>query len=344
MAPNLAPLFDAVGVRHVAAWVQEIDTAKRKLVVRDLEDKAQTLTYDRFVLASGSRVFKPAIPGLADYAFDVDQLDSAKALDLHLSNLATLPHSQMRNTVVVAGAGFTGIETAAEMPDRMRRVLGLDADVRIVLLEQAPVIGPDLGDLPRPVIVEALTELGIELLTSACVSEVTSEGVITADGRLIPTYTVIWTAGMRANPLAAMIGAGHDRFGRLPTDAYLHAQGAPDVFAAGDVALAAVDKVGNVAAMSCQHALSLGRVAGHNAAAELVGLPLHPYSQPKYVTCIDLGPWGGLYTEGWEREVRLTGAEAKAIKRAINTQWIYPPKAERAAAFETANPDHVIVP
>lgn len=96
--------------------------------------------------------------------------------------------------------------------------------------------------------------------------------------------------------------------------------------------------------MSCQHALSLGRVAGHNAAAELVGLPLHPYSQPKYVTCLDLGAWGALYTEGWDRQVRLTGAEGKALKRQINTEWIYPPKADRAAVFAVANPDYMIVP
>jgi NADH dehydrogenase len=93
-----------------------------------------------------------------------------------------------------------------------------------------------------------------------------------------------------------------------------------------------------------RHALSLGRVAGYNATAELLGLPLHRYSQPKYVTCIDLGPWGGLYTEGWDRQVHLTRDKAKALKIEINTKWIYPPAANREAAFATANPDYVIVP
>jgi NADH dehydrogenase len=96
--------------------------------------------------------------------------------------------------------------------------------------------------------------------------------------------------------------------------------------------------------MSCQHALSLGHVAGHNAAAELVGLSLHAYSQPKYVTCLDLGPWGALYTEGWDRQVRLTRKEGKDLKREINTKWIYPPAADQKAVFAIANPDYVIVP
>ncbi len=95
--------------------------------------------------------------------------------------------------------------------------------------------------------------------------------------------------------------------------------------------------------MSCQHAQSLGRVAGHNAAAELVGLPLHPYSQPRYVTCLDIGPWGALFTEGWDRQVHLTRETGKAMKRQINTTWIYPPPADRKAAFAVANPDFVTV-
>ena len=127
-------------------------------------------------------------------------------------------------------------------------------------------------------------------------------------------------------------------------DAYLRAPEADAVFATGDVAHAATDALGNVAAMSCQHALSLGRVAGYNAAASLLDLPQHPYSQPKYVTCLDLGPWGALYTEGWDRQVRLTREEGKQLKREINTKWIYPPAADKAAAFAVANPDFVIVP
>ena len=85
-------------------------------------------------------------------------------------------------------------------------------------------------------------------------------------------------------------------------------------------------------------------MAGHNAAAELVGLPTARYSQPKYVTCLDLGPWGAVYTEGWDRQVKLRGQEAKALKRAINTQWIYPPAADRDAALALADPYYVIVP
>jgi NADH dehydrogenase len=116
-----------------------------------------------------------------------------------------------------------------------------------------------------------------------------------------------------------------------------------NIFAAGDVALAATDDSGHHAMMSCQHAIDMGRYAGHNIAADLLGLRTKPYQQPFYVTCLDLGGWGAVYTEGWDRQVKMAGADAKELKIKINTQWIYPPVAERAALFEAADPQHTVV-
>ena len=344
MAPDIAPLLAAVGVQHIAGTVETIDTGRHEVEVLGNDGKRVALRYDRFVLATGSRLFLPDVPGLKEYSFNVDQLSKAMELDAHLKTLARKPETSARNTVVVAGGGFTGIETVAEMPRRLREILGHDATIRVVVLEQAPAIGPDLGPVPRPVIEEALAECGVEVMTSAGAVAIDTDSITTSTGERIDTNTVVWTAGARAHPLAAQIEGERDRFGRVHADQYLHAKTAKDVFVTGDVAMVATDDEGHVASMSCQHALSLGRVAGHNAAAELVGLPKHPYSQPKYVTCLDLGAWGAIYTEGWDRQVRLTREEGKATKRAINTQWIYPPQADREAAFAVANPDYVIVP
>lgn len=344
MNPDIAPLLDAVGVRHIAGLVQTVDADAHRIEIEQADGSRTHLPYDKFVLATGSRLFQPPVPGLAEHSFNVDQLEDARALDVHLTSLARRPETAARNTVVVAGGGFTGIETVAEMPERLRAILGDDAALRVVVVEQAPHIGPDLGANPRPVIEEALAECGVEIITGAAVTSISADGVTLSSGEHIETNTVVWTAGARANPLAAQITGEKDRFGRVIGDAFLRAAEAKNIFVTGDVVRAATDDLGNVAAMSCQHAMSLGRVAGHNAAAELVGLPLHPYSQPKYVTCLDIGPWGALFTEGWDRQVRLTRETGKAVKREINTQWIYPPAADRDAAFAVANPDYVIVP
>lgn len=344
MSPDITPLLDVIGVRHVAGTVTEISPDAHRLVTAKADGTQVCMPYDKFVLATGSQLFTPPIPGLKEYSFNVDQLDNARKLQAHIAGLSARAVTQARNTVVIAGSGLTGIETAADMPARLRAALGDDVAIRVILVEQSSAIGPHLGTGPRAVVEEALAECGVELVVGAAVVSIDAQGIELSSGERIGTETVVWTAGARANALAAQIPGEHDRLGRLVADAYLRAQGTSDIFVTGDVARAATDDLGNVALMSCQHALSLGRVAGHNAAAELVDLPLHPYSQPKYVTCVDLGSWGALYTEGWDPQISLMREDAKSLKRELTTKLIYPPAPDREAAFAVANPDFVIVP
>ncbi|MDF3840605.1 NAD(P)/FAD-dependent oxidoreductase [Pseudomonas citronellolis] len=343
MTTPLLPLFEAAGVRYVQGSVERIHTGERSVEAVNERGERFTLAYDRLVLTAGSRLFRPAIPGLAEHAFSIDQTDEASALDVHLARLADLPPSDARNTVVVAGGGFTGIEIACELPARVRRVLGEDAEVRVVIVERSHVIGPDLGPGPRPQIEQALDELGVVRFLGAAVNAIDADGLSTTTGERIEAKTVIWTAGMQASPLTAQVPGERDALGRLHVTRDLRVKGVDAVFAAGDVALAQVDDAGNHALMSCQHAMNMGRSAGYNVAADLLGLPTQAYAQPVYVTCLDLGPWGAVYTEGWERQVKLQGAEAKALKRQINTQWIYPPLPSRKAALEAADPQRVVV-
>ncbi|MFW1733307.1 NAD(P)/FAD-dependent oxidoreductase [Acinetobacter baumannii] len=343
MNPDISELLSVVGVKFLAGWVNKIDVNQQTIEVATTDGNKQNLSYDRFVLATGSTTFMPPIPGLKEYGFSVNTLEDAEKLDHHLKILATKPANAARNTVVVAGGGLTGLETVTEMPERLRSILG-ETDVRVVLVDSSTEIGAAMGDQAASVIREALSELGVEGKAGLRVTALDATGVTLSNGEKIETETVIWTAGMRANPLTSQIAGEKDNLGRLIGDAYLHAPEAKNIFVTGDTVKVPTDDLGNFNVMSCQHAMSLGRVAGYNAAAELVDLPLHPYSQPKYVTCVDLGPWGALYTEGWDRQVQFVREEAKKIKQEINTVWIYPPVADRDAVFAIANPDFVIVP
>jgi NADH dehydrogenase len=345
MKAPLQDIFKAVGVQFVQGFVQHIDVAGQEVSVVGVgaDTSRQSIGYDRLVLAAGSQLFRPQIPGLQEHAFNVDQVADAVELEAHIHGLINRPESAGRNTVVVAGAGFTGIETAAEMPARLREVFGENAAVQVIMVERNAALGPDLGAGPRPVITQALTELGVTWLLGSGVAAVDATGVTLESGQRIDADTVIWTAGARASELTAQIPAQRDKAGRLHVDANLKVRGLEGVFATGDCAYAATDDEGNYTMMSCQHASNLGRSAGHNVVADLLGEAPIPYSQPKYVTCLDLGPWGAVYTEGWDREVKLTGAEAKALKTQINTEWIYPPSADRAAALASADPRRIIV-
>jgi NADH dehydrogenase len=344
MSPDISAQLAAIGVHHLAGLVEQIDSENQTLVVASVTGQKLRLDYDRLVLATGSQLSVPPVAGFAEHGFNVDTLQSAHRLDAHLKALTAQPETPARNTVVVVGGGLTGLESASEMPMRLRAILGNEADIRVVIVDTAAEVGAGMGAEPGIVIRQALEECGVESRAGMRVTAIDADSVTLSSGERIAANTVILAAGVRANPLVDQIPGERDGTGRIVGDAFLHAPAAAGVFVTGDTVKAASDELGNHNLMTCQHAMSLGRVAGHNAAAELVGLPLHPYSQPKYVTCLDLGAWGALYTEGWDRQVLFTRAEGKKIKQEINTQWIYPPAADRDALFAVANPDFVIVP
>lgn len=330
----LAPLLDTIGAGFLHGEVASVDTKRRRV---SLISDAGMCGYDRLVLATGSQLSPAPVPGI-DRAFDVDTWDGAMRLDRHLSALRKCPEGAGRDDVVVIGAGFTGIEIATELRGRIAGHLGAEraGQARIVLLDRAEVLGPDLGAGPRPVIEAALAETGVEVRLGVTLHALDDRGVVLVDGERIDARTVIVASGLRASPLASALPGAQDELGRLIVDEMLQVPEQPQVFATGDVARAVVDEAGNTALMSCQHAMTMGRYAGYNAAHDLMGLELEPYRQERYVTCLDLGAAGAVFTRGWDREVELTGEEAKARKRRINGEVIYPPSGDRDAILAAA--------
>jgi NADH dehydrogenase len=342
------PLDDVLGpagVERVEGEVTQIDVAHSEVLVRISQGGVRTLGYDRLVVALGSELVRPPLPGLADWAFDVDTYAQAARLDAHLRSLPSLPADGAgRGTVLVLGAGLTGIETAMELPERLHATFGglaaaPPSSLHVVLADRNPQIGSDLGDAARPSILQALQSQRIDIRTGVGIAAIDERGATLASGERIPARTVVWCAGMRAHRLTAQLPAAQrDAMGRLPVDATMRVRGLPQVFAAGDVAAATLDGVhGSV--MSCQHARPMGRFAGHNAAADLLGMPLLELRIDRYVTVLDLGPWGAIYLEGWDRRVASVGAEAKRTKQTINRERIYPPRSgDRREILDAAAP------
>ena len=335
----LADVLDPVGVAHITSKVTAIDSGTQTVTTVGGDGQTGTHGYDRLVLAAGSQVFKPDIPGLREFGFDVDTYDHAMALTRHLARLADGPVTPELATVVVVGAGLTGIEAASELPGRLAAVFaGHDIAPRVVLIDHSPKVGSNMGDSARPVIESALSDNGVEALTGVQVAAVDKHGVTLSSGEKVAAATVVWCAGMRASPLTAQLPVERDRLGRLPVDDYLRVIGVPGVFAAGDVAAATMDDQ-HLSVMSCQHGRPMGRYAGYNVISDLVGKPMLALRIPWYVTVLDLGPAGAVYTEGWDRQVVSRGAEAKATKHTINTQRIYPPlTGDRDALLAAAAP------
>jgi len=319
----LADVLDPIGVNHMRAEVQAVDPSARRVAVETAVGQ-QCLTYDRLVLTLGSQLVRPAIPGLAVHGYDVDTYVAAARLDAHLEELGKQAPSEGRSTVVVVGAGFTGIEVATEMPAKLDRA-HLSGQRRIVLVDPNADVGMTIGEHSRQTIHGALSALGVETRLNVSVISVHANGIKLSSGEFISARTVVWCAGMQASPVGAAFASERDRHGRLLVDRFMRATGLRHVFAAGDVASSVIDGI-HLTVMSCQFARPMGRFAGHNVVADLFSLPMLPLQIDSYVTVLDLGAWGALYTVGWDRQVHAVGASAKMTKQIINRERIYPPR------------------
>jgi NADH dehydrogenase len=336
MRVSLDRVLGPIGVERVGATVIGIDTSARAVEAVSSQGQPIALPYDRLVLATGSRVRQPNLAG-AKFLFDVDTITAADALERHLGTLADQPDRDGIFSAVVIGAGFTGLEVATELAARLPELAGSGPRrARVVLVDRSQTVGQQLGEGPRPQIIAALDALGVEVRLGATVEEVTDSQVRLAGGEVIAASTTVWTAGMVASPLTEQIPGERDPLGRLIVDEYLRVPAAPEVYAAGDTAAAAAED-GHVVMQSCQHAVPLGKIAGHNAAADLAGLQQAPFAPDPYRTCLDLGIAGAVATKGWDREVQMSGKEAKALKQQINAEWIYPPVDDAEAILKLAD-------
>lgn len=326
LAVEILPYLNKVNVNFVRGEAVGLDTAAKIVTL----DKGTCLDYDRLIVATGSRMCRPPVPGAGE-AYSVDTQAEAINFDQRLKEIA---RNLGAPTIAVVGAGFTGIELALELRDRLLAHGANEAAerLRIVLIDRADSVGPELGPGPRSEIERALKSARVELRLGATITALASDRVSFADGSALSADAVVLATGMRASPFTAQVPGERDHLGRIVVDVELRARAAPEIFVAGDAAAADTGD-GHRALQSCQHALQIGRVAGENAARDLLGMPAVPYSQLNYVTCLDLGRSGAVRTQGWDRRVELTGAEAKALKQKINRKLIYPPAEGGAEAL-----------
>ncbi|MEH6629355.1 MAG: FAD-dependent oxidoreductase [Halopseudomonas aestusnigri] len=317
----LKPLLDRIGVEFIQGSVEGVDPETKEVSMSG--GRGKTLRYDSVILATGSQLKKLPVPGVEQYTFSADTYEDATVLDNQLDRIVT-SNEITSKTLVIVGAGFTGLELATELSSRLKKMS--DKDFRIVLVDRSVLAGQELGVNPKPYIDEALRLHDIELRMETSIKEFKQDCVVLSDGKVILTQTVVLATGLEASSLAGTFGEDLDFHGRLEVNPDLSIPGFNGAFAAGDVASAYVDN-NHRTLLSCQHAIQLGRYAGYNALRVLRGKAPKVYEQAFYATCLDLGDWGALFTTGWDRVADKTGAEGKAMKQMINTQWIYPPSA-----------------
>jgi len=228
LAVDMLPHLRKLDIGFVRDAATRLDAAAKTVTLAG----GNRLTYDRLVVATGSRMRRPPVPG-AEAAFSVDTQAEAVAFDKRLAEIA---RDVAAPTIAVVGAGFTGIELALELRDRLQAhgADGAAERARIVLIDRADVIGPELGPGPRPEIEAALAAAKIELRLGATVSALATDRIGFADDTVLAADAVVLATGMAAAPFAAQVPGERDRLGRVLVDAALKAPAALDIFVAGD--------------------------------------------------------------------------------------------------------------
>jgi NADH:ubiquinone reductase (H+-translocating) len=233
------------------------------------------IAYADLVVALGAVTRMPELPGLREHALGLKDLVDAIRLRNHVLRQIELadavPDSaERRLTFVLAGAGFAGVEAVAELnelvSDALTRHPRLDGvQPRWVLVEGGSRI---LHQTPVKLAAFAAKRLGrrgVEILTETTLSAVDADGVTLSDGRRIETETVVWTAGVTANPLLAKLGLPLDKHGRVPVDETLRVIGSSRIWALGDCAAVPNEATpGETDPATCQHALRQARRLARN--------------------------------------------------------------------------------
>ncbi|GGZ96864.1 oxidoreductase [Streptomyces echinoruber] len=302
-----------------------VDLKAKVCVIRMITDKIVNERYDYIVLTPGSVTRTFDIPGLTEHAFGMKTLAEAAYIRDHvISQLDLADASQdpaeraARLQFVVVGGGYAGTETAACLQRlthaAVKRYPRLDPGlIKWHLIDIAPRLMPELGEKLGRSAQEVLRRRGIEVSLGVSIEKAGPEEVTFTDGRVIPTRTLIWTAGVVASPLIATLGAETVK-GRLAVTPEMCLPGSDGVFALGDAAavpdLAKGD--GAVCPPTAQHAMRQGRRAADNIIAALRNQPMQPYVHKDLGLVVDLG---GKDAVSKPLGVELHGLPAQVVAR-----------------------------
>lgn len=279
-------------LKRTRVHVGEVDAIdlneKRLRVTHGFTRHSHELGYDQLVLALGSITNFYGLPGLEQRALTMKTLGDA----IHLRNrvIAMLEEADTEAegpddgllTFVVAGGGFAGVETMAGINDFVRDGLRfyphVKADrVRMVLIHAGDVILPELGPTLGAYAQRKLIARGVEIITHAKVSGMSSDGVTLSDGRVIPSKLIVWTAGTSPHPLLHELPCQLDH-GRVVAEPTLAVTGYPGVWALGDCAVVPNPRTGTPHPPTAQHALRQAKTLARNIVAALDGRPPAPFT------------------------------------------------------------------
>jgi NADH dehydrogenase len=279
----VVPLREELKSTHLRlAHVTGADPGRREVTIHTPEGRDEVLHYDQLVVTIGSTSRTLPIPGLKEHAIGLKTLAEAIAVRNRL--VQTLEHAESTDddearhsllTYVFVGAGYAGVEGLAELQDFAADVLEYYPrcrlhGLRFILVEARDRLMPEISTGLADFAEAELRRRGIEIKRGTTIERVSAESTELSDGEVVPTRTVVWTAGVKPHPIVRELGLPLTDAGRIRVDRYCQVEGFDDVWAIGDAA-AVPDpaRPGQPSPPTCQHAIRQGRTVARNVAAAL---------------------------------------------------------------------------
>jgi NADH:ubiquinone reductase (H+-translocating) len=264
-------------------------------------DGERTVRWQELVLALGAVPRTVPVPGLADHGLSFKSLPDAINLRNHVLRQLEAADAEQDETArrahlsfVFVGAGYAGVEALAELSDLVDDALRYyprlhDTPRRWAIVDTAPKILPEIPSRLGEYAARELSQRGVEIYVGTTLESISGEEAVLGNGTRIPTRTLVWTAGVRANPLLREIDVPLDDRGRVAVDEFLRVRGREGVWALGDCARVPNTRSSVPDPPTCQHALRQARRLAKNIA----GTP-EPYGYRMLGQVATLGRYKGI--------------------------------------------------
>ncbi|WP_138753936.1 NAD(P)/FAD-dependent oxidoreductase [Paenibacillus sinopodophylli] len=323
VALPLSKLLGDKQVNIVVDTVKEIKPNEKQVVL----SSGQVQKYDTLVVALGSETNYFGIPGLEENSLVLKSVADANRIRKHVEDRLDAykkSGNKADATIVVGGGGLTGVELVGEFADRLPEVCrskGIDFnDISLYCVEAGPAVLPIF---PKVLIDRAVTSLekrGVNFVTSVAITEATKSSVSLKDGRTIESSTIIWTGGVKGNPVVGSSGLAEDR-GRSTVTPTLQSTSHADVFLAGDCAVVFPEGGDRPYPPTAQLAWQMGETVGYNLAVQIKGGVMDKFVPVFSGTLGSLGRKDGVGTIGGNA-TQLKGLPASLMKEASNIRYL----------------------
>jgi NADH dehydrogenase len=321
---DLYNVFKATKVNFVRDRIESIDYEAKTLT-----SNKETYSYDYLVIGCGAEPAFFGIEGVKEYGFTIWSLKDALKIREHVEKSFEAARDE-RDVVkrrellsfVVAGAGFTGIETVGELFE-WKTVLcekyGIDPkEVSIYNVEAMPTILPILRPSLQKKAADFLTKKGVKLMTNSPIVKATPDSIVLKDGQEIKTKTLIWTCGVQGNSFTASTGLTEGKRNRVQVNDYMQSMDKEEVYLVGDNAYYEID--GKPIPQIVETALQTGECAAHNIAADITKTEKKKFVLNTHGFMVSIGSH---YCVAELMGTPLSGFIAMAMKHLVNLHYLW---------------------